>query len=149
MVGTTNSSTVPLRPSLVNTFTGLADFRKFDNFSRFFHENSAENCRTWLSKDGKDASQWDLHLSRQNFSSKMNSLGVILEKREKWHFLTYRKWMIIFKNRNFWLQIPISGVITVLRTKFHESRSKIAIIAPAACHVKPWITSYILAENQN
>ena len=33
--GTTYFNTVPLWPSLVRIFNGLADFRKFDNFSSF------------------------------------------------------------------------------------------------------------------
>ena len=53
---TTIFNTVPHRPSLVSIFNGLADFRKFDNFSRFFRDNSAENCRSELLKDEKDAS---------------------------------------------------------------------------------------------
>ena len=32
----TNFNTVPLWPSLVSVFNGLADFRKFDNFSHSF-----------------------------------------------------------------------------------------------------------------
>ena len=81
--GTTDFNTVPLWTSLISIFIGLADFRKFDNFSRSFRDNSAENCRSELPKDGKDASQWDLDLSRHNFYSKMNSSAVILEKPEK------------------------------------------------------------------
>ena len=46
--GTTNFSTVPLRPSLVSIFNGLADFRKFNKFSRFFRDNSAENCAAYF-----------------------------------------------------------------------------------------------------
>ena len=34
-------------------------------------------------KDGKDASQWDLNLSAQKFSSKINSLAGIFEKPKK------------------------------------------------------------------
>ena len=55
--GMTNFSTVPLRPSLVSIFTGLEDFQKFDNFSRFFHDNLTENCRSELSKNGIDPFQ--------------------------------------------------------------------------------------------
>ena len=36
-----------------------------------------------LSKDGKDAFQWDLDLSKQKFYCKMNSSAVIFEKPEK------------------------------------------------------------------
>ena len=50
--GTTNFNTVPL----LQVLNGLADFRKFDNFSRFFLNNSAENCCSELSKDEKDPS---------------------------------------------------------------------------------------------
>ena len=38
-------------------YKGLVDFCKFDNFRRFFPNNSAKNCRSEFSKDGKDASQ--------------------------------------------------------------------------------------------
>ena len=38
---------------------------------------------TRLSKDGKDASQWDIDLSRQKFYCKMNSSEVIFEKPKK------------------------------------------------------------------
>ena len=55
--GTTNFNTIPLWPSLVNIYNNLVDFRKFDNFSRFFRHNSAENCHSELLEDGKDASQ--------------------------------------------------------------------------------------------
>ena len=40
------------------------DFRKFENFRRFFRHNSAKNCRSELWKDGKDAAQRDLDLGR-------------------------------------------------------------------------------------
>ena len=59
------------------------NFCKIDNFSRFSPNNSAENCHSELPKDIKDASQWDLNLSRQSFSSKMSSLAVIFEKPKK------------------------------------------------------------------
>ena len=74
----TNFNTVPLWPSLVSIFNCLSDFHKFDNFSQFFCDHSAEPP-----KSGKDASQCDLNLSRQDFSSKMNSLAVIFEKPKK------------------------------------------------------------------
>ena len=50
---TTNFSMVSLRPSLVSIFAGLADFRKIDNYSPFFHENLDENCRSELLKNEK------------------------------------------------------------------------------------------------
>ena len=49
------------------------NFRKFVNFRRFFRNNSVKNYCSELSKDGKDASQRDLDLSRQKFYCKMNS----------------------------------------------------------------------------
>ena len=61
----------------------MADFCKFDNFRRFFRHNLAKNCCSDLLKSGKDASWWDLKLSTNEFSSKMNSWAVILEKPEK------------------------------------------------------------------
>ena len=61
----------------------MVEFRKFDNFRRFFRNNSAKNCRSELSKDGKDASQRDLDLSRQKFYCKMNSSKVIFENPQK------------------------------------------------------------------
>ena len=42
--------------------------------------------------------------------------------------LICQKWTVIFKNRNFFLQIRIPWVDPVLGAKFHESRSKTAII---------------------
>ena len=39
--------------TLSKYFKGLADFRQFDNFSRFYRNNSAENCRSDLSKNEK------------------------------------------------------------------------------------------------
>ena len=81
--GTTNFNTVPLWPSSVSILNGFADFRKNDNFSMFFLDNSAKRCRSRLSGEGKDASQGDLNLSGQQFSSKMNSLKVIFEKPKK------------------------------------------------------------------
>ena len=62
---------------------GLADFWKFNNLSTFFHENSAENYPSDLLKNEKDASRWDLNLSRQNFSSKINSSAGMFEKPKK------------------------------------------------------------------
>ena len=47
---------------------------KFENSSRFFRNNSAENYWSEIPKYGKNA----LNLGRQNFSSKMNNLTVIL-----------------------------------------------------------------------
>ena len=41
----------------VSISEGLVDFRKFDNFTRLFRNNSAKNCCSELSKDGEDASQ--------------------------------------------------------------------------------------------
>ena len=61
----------------------MADFSKFENSSSFFRDNSAENCHSDFPKSGKYASQCDLNLSRQFFSSKMNSLTVIFEKPKK------------------------------------------------------------------
>ena len=55
--GTTNFNTVPLWPSLGSIFNGLANFRKFDNFSRFFRDTLAENYRSKLPRDGRDVSQ--------------------------------------------------------------------------------------------
>ena len=40
--GTTNFNTVPFWPFLVCIFNGLADFHKFDIFSRFFQDNLAK-----------------------------------------------------------------------------------------------------------
>ena len=62
---------------------GLVDFCKFDNFRRFFRNNSAKNYRSDLPMSGKDASQWDLTLSAQKFSSKINSSAGMLEKPKK------------------------------------------------------------------
>ena len=59
------------------------DFRKFDNFRRFFRNNSAKNFRSDLPKRGKDASQRDLNLSRQRFSSKINNSAGLFEKPKK------------------------------------------------------------------
>ena len=59
------------------------DFRKFDNFTRFFRNNSAKNLPSELSKDVKDASQLDLDLSRQKFYCKMNSSEDIFGKPKK------------------------------------------------------------------
>ena len=65
---------------MVSIYKGLTDFCKFNNFSRFLHNNSAENYCRDLPKWGKDASPWDLNFSRQKFSSKINSKAVIFEK---------------------------------------------------------------------
>ena len=40
----------------VSISKGLVDFCKFDNFRRFFRNNSTKNCRSEISKDGKDVS---------------------------------------------------------------------------------------------
>ena len=61
----------------------MVDFCKFDNFRRFFCNNSAKNYHSNLPKRGKDGSQWDLKLSGQKFSSKTNSLAGIFEKPKK------------------------------------------------------------------
>ena len=61
----------------------MADFCKFDNFRRFFSNNSAKNYRNDLPMSGKDASLWDLNLSGKKFSSKMNSLADTIEKPKK------------------------------------------------------------------
>ena len=80
--GTANFNAVPVfPPQLSKYFNGLTNVCKFDNFSRFF-------MITWLKivdfpKDGKDASQWDLNLRSQFFSSKTNSLAVIFENTKK------------------------------------------------------------------
>ena len=81
--GMTNFNTVPLLPSSASIFNGLADFRKFDNFSQFFSHDSAENCSSELPKTGKDASQWDLNLSRHKFSSKNKVRQVYSKNRKK------------------------------------------------------------------
>ena len=47
-------------------YKALADFCKFDNFSRFFRHNSAENCQINIPKEERDPSQYDLNLSSQN-----------------------------------------------------------------------------------
>ena len=48
-----------------------------------FYNNSAENCRSAHPKTGKNASSWDLNLSRQEFSSsEINSSAVIFEKQK-------------------------------------------------------------------
>ena len=47
---TTNFNTVPLWPSLVSILNVLADFRKFDNFSRLFYDISGKNCRSGIPK---------------------------------------------------------------------------------------------------
>ena len=62
---------------------GLVNFYKFDNFRRFFRNNSSENVRSEISKDVKDAFQRDLDLSKQKFHCKMNSSAVIFEKPKK------------------------------------------------------------------
>ena len=41
--GTTNFNTVPLWLSLVSILNGLANFRKFDNFSWFLRDSSTKN----------------------------------------------------------------------------------------------------------
>ena len=51
-------------------FNSFAYFRKFDNFSRFFRDNTAEIYRSEFPNDGKDV-------------FKMNSLAVIFEKSKK------------------------------------------------------------------
>ena len=43
----------------------------------------AKDCRSKLLKNGKDASQRDLSLSGQKFSSKMNSSANIFENPKK------------------------------------------------------------------
>ena len=50
---------------------------------RFLRNNSAEKYCRETTKTGKDAARWDLNLSRQNFSSTMNSSRVILKKLKK------------------------------------------------------------------
>ena len=77
--GSTNFNTVPLWLSLGSILTVWRIFCKFDIYSQFFHNNSAEKCRSEHPKDEKDASQGDLNLSLQNFSSEMNSFAVIFE----------------------------------------------------------------------
>ena len=42
-----------------------------------------------------------------------------------------RKWTVIFKNRNFWLQIRIPWVNRGLGDKFYKSRSETAIVREA------------------
>ena len=59
-------------------------FWKFDNFIRFFRNNSAKNYCSDLRVNGKDASGLDLNLSGQKVSSKINSSAVIFEKPKKW-----------------------------------------------------------------
>ena len=59
-------------------------FCKFDYFREFFRYNSAKNYCSDLPMGGKDASRWDLNLSGQKFSSKINSSAGILEKPKKW-----------------------------------------------------------------
>ena len=61
----------------------MVDFCKFDNFRRFFRDNSAKIYRSDLPKSGKDASRWDLNLSGQKFSSKINSSAGIFKKPKK------------------------------------------------------------------
>ena len=43
-------------------------------------------------------------------------------------FLLSRKWTVMFRNRNFWLQIRIFWVNPILGAEFYESRFKIAIM---------------------
>ena len=65
----------------------MVDFCKFDNFRGFFCDNSSKNYHSDLPKGGKDASRWDLNLSGQKFSSKINSSAGILEKSKKMAFI--------------------------------------------------------------
>ena len=54
--GKTNFNTDPLW-SLEGSILVWRIFRKFDNFSRFFRNNSAENPRRHITKNGKDVDQ--------------------------------------------------------------------------------------------
>ena len=51
-------TTISIRSSLVvlSIIKGLVDFRKFDNFRHFFRNNSANNYRSDVPMNGKDAS---------------------------------------------------------------------------------------------
>ena len=56
---------------------------KFHHFSRFFRDNSVENSRIDIWKNGRDTAWWVLHLYRQKLSSKINIWIVIIEKLKK------------------------------------------------------------------
>ena len=61
----------------------MVDFCKFEYFRWLSCDNSGKNYRSDLPMSEKDASWWDLNLSGQKFSSKINSSAGIFEKPKK------------------------------------------------------------------
>ena len=87
-------------------FKGLADFCKFDNFSRFFSNNSTEICSSYLPKNGKDGFRWDLNLSTGWFKKRTFYLSSSHLEPRLMKFGTYdridpRNWNLKSKNAIF------------------------------------------------